>query len=43
MALFVPVASLVYEFDRRNELMALGLSDDEPDPADYAAIAAQRE
>jgi len=43
VALFTPVTSLVYEFDRRNELTALGLSDDEPDPEDPAAIAAQNE
>ena len=43
MALFTPVANLVYEFDRRFELTALGLSDDEVDPADPAAVAAQKE
>ena len=43
VALFTPVANLVYEFDRRNELTALGLSDDEADPADPAAVAAQKE
>ena len=43
VSLFVPISNIVYEFDRRNELTALGLSDEDVDPGDPAAVAAQKE
>lgn len=37
------ISSLIYEFDRRNELVASGTSDDDADPTDPAALAIQKE